>query len=294
MGSVTVAGLIVWAVVLVPVALGAIDFTSAGRAAGSYAAGMMSSAAIGGGVAAESLVAVLQSAGMPDLSGSATEAWASVANKAESLMDVLQSARMADLSGTATKALTSVTNKAENLIDVLQSTALASAANGGRVAAESLMAVLQSTRMPDLSGTVAEVLTSVTNKAENLMAVLQSADHVPYVCGPHQTLHECAADIFAENKGVITAVAIVTGAGGAVVLAPVAVGAMGFTSSGIAAGSYAAGMMSSAAIANGGGVAAGSLVAVLQSAGAAGLSATANAAVAGVGAAVGWWASFIG
>ncbi|XP_022051233.1 interferon alpha-inducible protein 27-like protein 2B isoform X4 [Acanthochromis polyacanthus] len=271
MGSVTVAGLIVWAVVLVPVALGAIDFTSAGRAAGSYAAGMMSSAAIGGGVAAESLVAVLQSAGMPDLSGSATEAWASVANKAESLMDVLQSARMADLSGTATKALTSVTNKAENLIDVLQSTG-----------------------MPDLSGTVAEVLTSVTNKAENLMAVLQSADHVPYVCGPHQTLHECAADIFAENKGVITAVAIVTGAGGAVVLAPVAVGAMGFTSSGIAAGSYAAGMMSSAAIANGGGVAAGSLVAVLQSAGAAGLSATANAAVAGVGAAVGWWASFIG
>uniref|UniRef100_A0A3Q1G7Z6 Uncharacterized protein n=1 Tax=Acanthochromis polyacanthus TaxID=80966 RepID=A0A3Q1G7Z6_9TELE len=90
----------------------------------------------------------------------------------------------------------------------------------------------------------------------------------------------------------VTAVAIVTG--GAVVLAPVAVGAMGFTSSGIAAGSYAAGMMSSAAIANGGGVAAGSLVAVLQSAGAAGLSATANAAVAGVGAAVGWWASFIG
>uniref|UniRef100_A0A3Q1EXL7 Uncharacterized protein n=1 Tax=Acanthochromis polyacanthus TaxID=80966 RepID=A0A3Q1EXL7_9TELE len=81
-----------------------------------------------------------------------------------------------------------------------------------------------------------------------------------------------------------------------VVLAPVAVGAMGFTSSGIAAGSYAAGMMSSAAIANGGGVAAGSLVAVLQSAGtcAAGLSATANAAVAGVGAAVGGLASFIG
>ena len=42
---------------------------------------------------------------------------------------------------------------------------------------------------------------------------------------------------------------------------------MGFTATGIAAGSFAASMMSSAAIANGGAVAAGSLVAVLQSAG---------------------------
>uniref|UniRef100_A0A3Q3CQ13 Uncharacterized protein n=1 Tax=Haplochromis burtoni TaxID=8153 RepID=A0A3Q3CQ13_HAPBU len=46
----------------------------------------------------------------------------------------------------------------------------------------------------------------------------------------------------------------------------------GFTSAGIAAGSYAASMMSSAAVANGGGVAAGSVVAALQSAGAAGLT----------------------
>uniref|UniRef100_A0A3Q1ECJ9 Interferon alpha-inducible protein 27-like protein 2A n=1 Tax=Acanthochromis polyacanthus TaxID=80966 RepID=A0A3Q1ECJ9_9TELE len=79
-----------------------------------------------------------------------------------------------------------------------------------------------------------------------------------------------------------------------VAAAPFVLGAAGFTSAGVAAGSYAAGMMSSAAIANGGGVAAGSVVAVLQSAGAAGLSATANAAVAGVGATVGWLASFIG
>ncbi len=41
----------------------------------------------------------------------------------------------------------------------------------------------------------------------------------------------------------------------------------GFTSAGVAAGSLAASMMSSAAVANGGGVAVGSLVAVLQSAG---------------------------
>lgn len=54
---------------------------------------------------------------------------------------------------------------------------------------------------------------------------------------------------------------------GAVVLAPVALGAAGFTSVGIAAGSVAAKMMSVAAVANGGGVAAGSTVAVLQSAG---------------------------
>lgn len=53
---------------------------------------------------------------------------------------------------------------------------------------------------------------------------------------------------------------------------PMAIGALGFTSAGIAAGSVAAKMMSAAAIANGGGVAAGSSVAVLQSIGAAGCS----------------------
>lgn len=46
-----------------------------------------------------------------------------------------------------------------------------------------------------------------------------------------------------------------------------AIGALGFTSAGIAAGSVAAKMMPAAAIANGGGVAAGSSVAVLQSIG---------------------------
>uniref|UniRef100_A0A2K6A924 Interferon alpha inducible protein 27 like 1 n=1 Tax=Mandrillus leucophaeus TaxID=9568 RepID=A0A2K6A924_MANLE len=48
---------------------------------------------------------------------------------------------------------------------------------------------------------------------------------------------------------------------------PVELGAMGFTSVGIAASSIAAKMTSTAAIANGGGVAAGSLVATLQSVG---------------------------
>ncbi|NWR74565.1 I27L2 protein, partial [Centropus unirufus] len=61
-------------------------------------------------------------------------------------------------------------------------------------------------------------------------------------------------------------------AGLALVGIPAAIGAMGFTGAGIAAGSLAAKMMSVAAVANGGGVAAGSAVAVLQSVGAAGLS----------------------
>ncbi|XP_054861717.1 interferon alpha-inducible protein 27-like protein 2A [Amphiprion ocellaris] len=94
-------------------------------------------------------------------------------------------------------------------------------------------------------------------------------------------------------QSAVTAVAIAAGAGGAVVSAPFVLGAIGFTSAGIAAGSYAAGMMSTAAIANGGGVAAGSLVAILQSAGMAGLSGTATAAVASAGGTVGFLATLI-
>uniref|UniRef100_H2V9H1 Uncharacterized protein n=1 Tax=Takifugu rubripes TaxID=31033 RepID=H2V9H1_TAKRU len=65
----------------------------------------------------------------------------------------------------------------------------------------------------------------------------------------------------------VTVVAVVGGAVATVALAPVALGAAGFTSAGIAAGSVAAKMMSVTAVASGGGVAAGSAVAVLQSAG---------------------------
>nr|XP_036847822.1 LOW QUALITY PROTEIN: interferon alpha-inducible protein 27-like protein 2 [Manis javanica] len=69
----------------------------------------------------------------------------------------------------------------------------------------------------------------------------------------------------------------------AVVSVPVVLGTMGFTSAGIAASSVAAKMMSAAAISNGGGVAAGSLVATLQSVGAAGLSTSSNILLACVG-----------
>ncbi|XP_039615299.1 interferon alpha-inducible protein 27-like protein 2B [Polypterus senegalus] len=67
--------------------------------------------------------------------------------------------------------------------------------------------------------------------------------------------------------GLLTIAAFAGGAAVTAVGAPVVLGAIGFTSAGIAAGSIAAKMMSAAAIANGGGVAAGSLVAVLQSVG---------------------------
>ncbi|KAM6969423.1 uncharacterized protein LKV04_018068 isoform 1-T1 [Tautogolabrus adspersus] len=80
-----------------------------------------------------------------------------------------------------------------------------------------------------------------------------------------------------------SALCAVAGGVVAVVAAPVALGAAGFTSAGIVAGSIGAKMMSAAAIANGGGVAVGSVVAGLQSAGATGLSGAASAAVATVG-----------
>lgn len=81
---------------------------------------------------------------------------------------------------------------------------------------------------------------------------------------------------------------------GAVFAAPLVLTAVGFTSAGIAAGSLGASMMSSAAIANGGAVAAGSTVAVLQSIGAAGIPAAVEAAVVVSGAAVGAGAGYLG
>ncbi|XP_043345420.1 interferon alpha-inducible protein 27-like protein 2 [Cervus canadensis] len=85
-----------------------------------------------------------------------------------------------------------------------------------------------------------------------------------------------------------TAAAVIGGAL-AVGSVPVVLGAMGFTGAGIAASSIAAKMMSAAAVASGGGVAAGSLVATLQSVGAAGLSASSNILLGSAGSVFGMW-----
>uniref|UniRef100_A0A8C5FAB9 Uncharacterized protein n=1 Tax=Gadus morhua TaxID=8049 RepID=A0A8C5FAB9_GADMO len=76
-------------------------------------------------------------------------------------------------------------------------------------------------------------------------------------------------------------------ASGAVFAAPFVLGVVGFTSAGIAAGSIASSLMSTAAVANGGGVAVGSMVALLQSAGVLGLGAAATTATAATGGTVG-------
>ncbi|XP_028252177.1 interferon alpha-inducible protein 27-like protein 2A isoform X1 [Parambassis ranga] len=88
---------------------------------------------------------------------------------------------------------------------------------------------------------------------------------------------------------------VVIGAGGAVTVAltPAALVALGFTANGIAAGSIAAKLMSYFAIANGGGVAAGGIVAFLQSIGAGGLTWSGTGILGGAGATAGWLLSAI-
>uniref|UniRef100_A0A8D0G672 Interferon alpha-inducible protein 27-like protein 2A n=1 Tax=Sphenodon punctatus TaxID=8508 RepID=A0A8D0G672_SPHPU len=77
------------------------------------------------------------------------------------------------------------------------------------------------------------------------------------------------------------------GAAGAAVGAPLVLGVIGFKAAGIAVGSVAASMMSSAATASGGGVLAGSAVALFQSIGAAGLAGSTSAALTAAGGLVG-------
>ncbi|XP_027954642.1 interferon alpha-inducible protein 27-like protein 2 [Eumetopias jubatus] len=81
----------------------------------------------------------------------------------------------------------------------------------------------------------------------------------------------------------------VLGGVAAVAAPPVVLSAAGFTGAGITASSIAAKMMSATAIANGGGVPAGSLVATLQSVGAAGLSTSSKILLGSVGSAFGGW-----
>lgn len=75
----------------------------------------------------------------------------------------------------------------------------------------------------------------------------------------------------------------VAGAAVAVAGAPIVLGLLGFSSAGVVAGSIAAGVQSMI-----GNVAAGSIFAALQSAGAVGLAGTTKVAVAAIAAAVAW------
>ncbi|XP_049626690.1 interferon alpha-inducible protein 27-like protein 1 [Suncus etruscus] len=95
--------------------------------------------------------------------------------------------------------------------------------------------------------------------------------------------------LVASSSLAKTAAAAVVGGAIAVGAVPVAVSCLGFTTTGIAASSLAAKMMSISAIANGGGVAAGSLVATLQSVGASGLSIASNIILGSVGSRLGMW-----
>lgn len=91
-----------------------------------------------------------------------------------------------------------------------------------------------------------------------------------------------------RRGGIVGGVAgTAAGAIVAVVAAPIVVGAIGFGAGGIVAGSFASWLMSTMALANGGAIAAGSLVATLQSIGAVGMSAGVAAGVAATGAGVG-------
>ncbi|XP_038656939.1 interferon alpha-inducible protein 27-like protein 1 [Scyliorhinus canicula] len=85
-----------------------------------------------------------------------------------------------------------------------------------------------------------------------------------------------------------TAAWIAGGVGVTLVAAPIVVSAAGFTGAGIAAGSLGAKLMSAAALANGGGVVTGGAVSILQSIGAAGLSATGTVIVGSVGGGAGF------
>ncbi|XP_062578177.1 interferon alpha-inducible protein 27-like protein 2B, partial [Saccostrea cucullata] len=118
----------------------------------------------------------------------------------------------------------------------------------------------------------------IVRRSENQEELVDYYNHVMKLERDKETTH--------RNKSLrhytkVIAGSVVVG-GLAVAAAPIALSAAGFSSGGIVAGSLAARLMSMAAIANGGGVAAasaGGWIAALQSAGAAGISATTNALI---------------
>ncbi|XP_040598512.1 interferon alpha-inducible protein 27-like protein 2 isoform X1 [Mesocricetus auratus] len=99
-------------------------------------------------------------------------------------------------------------------------------------------------------------------------------------------LSACPASVLAVCPTAAKATVAVLGGAMTVAAVPPALSAVGFTGTGIAASSLAAKMMSLSAIANGGGVAAGGLVATLQSVGAAGLSTSSQVLLGSAGTAL--------
>ncbi|KAM9571093.1 uncharacterized protein ACWYII_046454 isoform 6-T6 [Salvelinus alpinus] len=258
----------VLAVAMAPVALGAIGFTAGGIAVGSSAASMMSAAAVvnGGGIAAGGLVAALQSAGAAGLSGVATAAVGGVGAAVTGAMGWVA----AGFSGAA--AATTAATADHCLVPKKVGPCRGSFPRWHYNAASEKCEEF-------LFGGCRENL----NNYLSLQECTNACDGVSVM--PSVGSGRSGPLPAPRGTGTIAAAATV-GAVLAVAMAPVVLGVIGFTAGGIAVGSSAASMMSAAAVVNGGGIAAGGLVAALQSAGAAGLSGVATAAVGGVGAAV--------
>ncbi|KAK2826235.1 hypothetical protein Q5P01_020449 [Channa striata] len=96
-----------------------------------------------------------------------------------------------------------------------------------------------------------------------------------------------------DIENICKAIVTIAGGGATVVLTPAILAQLGFTATGVAAGSIAAKLMSWIAIFYGGGVPAGSVFAFFQSLGAGGLSWLGSGFLASFGAGFGWVLSTI-
>ncbi|KAK7069301.1 hypothetical protein SK128_012741 [Halocaridina rubra] len=133
--------------------------------------------------------------------------------------------------------------------------------------------------------------TQQTFGSQNINRSKAPSDGSPKKTDPNSNKDDCEKSL---ETMMWVGVGAAVGGTGLIVAAPFALAGLGFTSTGVAAGSWAASMMSSAAVTNGGGVVAGGIVATLQSAGMAGIGAAgsvtlgAGGAAAGGGVAYGW------
>ncbi|XP_065727704.1 interferon alpha-inducible protein 27, mitochondrial-like [Phocoena phocoena] len=153
-----------------------------------------------------------------------------------------------------TSAVLSASNLASKILSAGSLVKVGAAASGG-VLAGLLSLFLRLTLSSNAS------LAGATSTPGSLLGTLNGS----YLLG-------CPAAALTAFPLAAKAAAAVAGGALAVGAVPVVLGAAGFTGAGITASSLAAKMMSAAAMANGGGVAAGSPVATLQSVDKCGLS----------------------